>query len=108
MKPRKKSRSTISDLDIALRYLAFCGQARDLVASLASMQTPPDMIQERVQPRGSFLRRTAQLGSGLLLVGTGSALISYTARATTAPAQEQEQGEQVSANGDLMREHGIL
>jgi hemerythrin-like domain-containing protein len=67
-----------------------------------------NMIQERVQPRRGFLRRTAQLGSGLLLVGTGSPLISFTGSTTPAHAQEQEEGEQVSANEDLMREHGIL
>jgi hemerythrin-like domain-containing protein len=54
--------------------------------------------------RRRFLGLTAAVGSGLLLVPASGTLVGVSA----ARAQEQEQGEEVSANEDLMREHGIL
>src|SRR5438270_5895459 len=68
----------------------------------------PFMTHAGAQPRRGFLRLTAQVGSGLLLAGTGSTLVGFKGSVTEAYAQEQDQGEEVSANEDLTREHGIL
>jgi hemerythrin-like domain-containing protein len=66
------------------------------------------MTRALVQPRRRFLRLTAIVGGGLLLTGTGGAPVGSRRGLGIARAQEQEQGEEVSANEDLMREHGIL
>jgi hemerythrin-like domain-containing protein len=54
--------------------------------------------------RRRFLALTAAVGSGLLLVPVSGTLVDVA----DARAQEQEQGEEVAANEDLMRERGIL
>jgi hemerythrin-like domain-containing protein len=61
---------------------------------------------EREPTRRGFLRWSTALGSGVLLVGAGGAMVGLPGTPPTAAAQEQ--GEEVSANEDLMREHGIL
>jgi hemerythrin-like domain-containing protein len=65
-------------------------------------------VTKRDSTRRGFPRLSAAVGSGLLLVGMGSTLVGLKGAVTGARVQEQEQGEEVSANEDLMREHGIL
>ncbi|SRR5579884_17368 len=60
------------------------------------------------QTRRGFLRLTPAVAGGLILVGAGGSVPVLHGSAVTARAQDQEQGEEVSANEDLMREHGIL
>ncbi|HLH21783.1 MAG TPA: hemerythrin domain-containing protein [Chloroflexota bacterium] len=66
------------------------------------------MARGCVQPRRGFLHLTAATGTALLLAGAGGSLVAPGRGLGMVWAQDQGQGEEVSANEDLMREHGIL
>jgi hemerythrin-like domain-containing protein len=57
--------------------------------------------------RREFLRRSAVVGTGLFLINCGRT-DRQEAKREPAEKDEKEKGKEVTANEDLMREHGVL